>query len=198
MPKAPAPAPILFAPAVETPAGEEVGATGVFVAVVSKVVRAAVAEVEDPPPSAVVPEMNVDGGGVLTITVVEVTVLEELGRGTAEGTVETPATLVVMAPGTLVMALVGMTPGTIVEALVGMAPGTLVEALVGMTPGTLVKALVGMTPGTLVVPPEADGITVELTLGKGTLPEGTVGMTTEDVSTGQGTTVVYVLVVVMG
>lgn len=35
-----------------------------------------------PPPMGVVPDRKVDGGGVLTITVVEVTVLEETpGRG---------------------------------------------------------------------------------------------------------------------
>lgn len=34
-----------------------------------------------PPPMEVVPDRKVDGGGVLTITVVEVTVLEDPGRG---------------------------------------------------------------------------------------------------------------------
>lgn len=63
-----------------TPAGDEVGATGVFVgAVVENVVGVGAGT---PPPMGVVPDRKVDGGGVLTITVVEVTVLEETpGRG---------------------------------------------------------------------------------------------------------------------
>ena len=61
-----------------TPAGDDVGATGVFVGeVVAKVVGVGAG-----PPIGVVPDRKVDGGGVLTITVVEVTVLEETpGRG---------------------------------------------------------------------------------------------------------------------
>lgn len=56
------------------------GATGVFVgAVVEKVVGVGAGT---PPPMGVVPDRKVVGEGVLTITVVEVTVLEETpGRG---------------------------------------------------------------------------------------------------------------------
>lgn len=53
------------------------GATGVLVGeVVVKVVGVGAG-----PPIPVVPDRKVDGGGVLTITVVEVTVLEDPGRG---------------------------------------------------------------------------------------------------------------------
>lgn len=83
MPSTPAPTPIRFAPAVRTPAGDEVGPTGVCVAVVSTLVSVVIEPEAEapptPPPSAVEPERIVDGEGVLTITVVEVTVLEELG-----------------------------------------------------------------------------------------------------------------------
>lgn len=67
-----------------TPAGDEVGATGVLVGeVVAKVVGVGAGT---PPPMGVVPDRKVDGGGVLTITVVEVTVLEETpGRGVVVG-----------------------------------------------------------------------------------------------------------------
>lgn len=135
MPMAPAPVPILFAPAVGTAAGDEVGATTVFVAVDSKLVRAgAEADAESPPPPrAVLPDRNVDGEGVLTNTVVEVTVLEEPGRvkvvRDVVGIPETPGT-----PGTLE---VPGTPGSSVE----IAPGMLKEAL--EVPGMAVTLRLG-------------------------------------------------------
>jgi hypothetical protein len=146
-----------------------VGATTVFVAVVSRLVRAGPeAEAEappPPPPRAVVPERNVEGEGVLTITVVEVTVLEEPGRvKVVREVIEPPG-----APGLL------EAPGT---------PGRSVE----MAPGMLTEALTEVLKG--------DGTAVRLTLGYGIPPEGIVG--TADVSSGQGTSVVYVLVVVIG
>lgn len=147
------------------------GATTVFVAVVSKLVRAG-PEAEappPPPPRAVVPERNVEGRGVLTITVVEVTVLEDPGRvKVVREVIETPG-----APGA---------PGTL-EA--PGAPGRSVETAPEMLREALREALKG------------DGTVVRLTLGKGMPPEGIVG-TTADVSSGQGTSVVYILVVVMG
>jgi hypothetical protein len=89
---------------VTTPAGDEVGATGVFVGeVMVKVVGVGAG-----PPIGVVPDRKVDGAGVLTITVVEVTVLEDPGRG------------VVGAPGPPVV--VGMVTGggtTTVELTLG-------------------------------------------------------------------------------
>lgn len=129
MPRAPAPAPILFAPAVSTPAGVEVGATGVFVAVVAILVPIAPeADTPPPPPTAVVPEIYVDGEGVLTITVVEVTVLEELGsEAVGRETVDSPGTVVV--PGTPGM-LTDVAPGTLTEALEGGA-GMIVELTLG-------------------------------------------------------------------
>ena len=101
----------MFAPAVTTPAGDEVGATGVLVAVVAKLVETA-PDAEVLLPMAVVPERNVEGEGVLTNTVVEVTVLEEPGRGIdtgveIPGTLETPGTLVETAPGVLMVELRG-------------------------------------------------------------------------------------------
>ena len=80
-----------------TPAGDEVGATGVLVgAVVENVVGVGAGT---PPPMGVVPDRKVDGGGVLTITVVEVTVLEETpGRGVV-GAPGEPGVLVGMVTG---------------------------------------------------------------------------------------------------
>lgn len=77
-------------------------------AVVAKVVGVGAGT---PPPMGVVPDRKVDGGGVLTITVVEVTVLEE-----------TPGRGVVGAPGAPGVLPVGMVTGggtTTVELTLG-------------------------------------------------------------------------------